>query len=256
VRGVWELVGLAGIFRREPKVIANSLAAHKAFEPLDRLSPTVEALGPKLEGKDMQDLDSLVAYGRREVESLPQVIRGRLIGELRAPARYDRTPLLEVNKELAPIEEAARHEPARAAERTLSASRVYLAGWEIISLVFLFAFLWSRPEADGQPMLWVGLALAALIAALGGLAIYTLRGRRVAGQYASTFDRAGNQYAAVLAKAGGQQVTYAMELRGEVMSPLLRLVAAQTAALSEQQAAVKAAQETAVTLAADVAALK
>ena len=255
-RGMWELVGLAGIFRREPKVVANRLAAHKALEPLDRLQPAIEALGPKLEGKDMQDLDSLVAYGRRELEALPPVIRGRLIGDLRVPAKYDRTPLLEVTKEVTPIEEAARLEPLRAAERTLSASRVYLAGWEIITLVFFFVFLWTRPEADGQPMLWVGLALAALIAALAGLVVYMVRGRRAAGRYAGTLDRAGNQYAAVLAKAGGQQVTYAMELRREVTSPLLRLVAAQATALSEKRAAVKSAQESAMALAADVAALK
>ncbi|MFN8378624.1 MAG: dynamin family protein [Anaerolineae bacterium] len=256
VRGMWELVGLAGIFRREPKVIAKSLAAHKAFEPLDRLSPVVEALGPKLEGKDMQDLDSLVAYGRREVDALPPVIRGRLIGELRAPAKYDRSPLLNVNKELVPIEEAVRLEPTRAAERILSAARVYLAGWEIICLVFLFVFFWARPEAEGQPALWVGLALIALVAAVSGLVVYMVRGRGVAGQYASAFDRAGNQYAALLAKAGDQQVTYAMELRREVTSPLLRLVAAQTTALAEQQTAVKSAQDAAVALAADVAALK
>lgn len=255
-RGLWELVGLAGIFRREPKVIANSLAAHNALEPLGRLPALVEAVGPKLEGKDMQDLDSLVAYSRREVEALPPVIRGRLIGELRAPAKYDRSPLLEVNKNLLPIEEATRVEPAQAAEKSLSAARVYLAGWEIISLVFLFAFLWTRPETDGQPMLWVGLALLALLAALAGLMAYKGRGRRAADQFAGGFDRAGNQYAAVLAKAGDQQVNYAMELRREVTSPLLRLVAAQTAALAEQQTAVKTAQETAVALAADVAALK
>lgn len=256
VRGVWELVGLTGIFRREPRVAANSLKAHKAFEPFDRLPLAVEALGPKLEGKDMQDLDSLVAYARREVEALPPGIRGRLIGDLRAPAKYDRSPLLDVNKELVPIEEAARLEPARAAEKTLSAARVYLAGWEIICLAFLFAFLWTRPANEEQPMLWAGLALVALIAALAGLAVYMLRGRRVAGEYASAFDQAGNQYGALLAKAGEQQVTYSMELRREVTSPLLRLVAAQTAALAEQQTAVKAAQETAVALAADVAALK
>ena len=204
----------------------------------------------------MQDLDSLVAYSRREVESLPPVIRGRLIGELRAPAKYDRSPLLEVSKNLLPIEEATRVEPAQAAEKSLSAARVYLAGWEIISLVFLFAFLWTRPETDGQPMLWVGLALLALLAALAGLMAYKGRGRRAADQFAGGFDRAGNQYAAVLAKAGDQQVNYAMELRREVTSPLLRLVAAQTAALAEQQTAVKTAQETALAFAADVAALK
>ena len=255
-RGAYELVGLAGVFRREPKVVANALAAHKTFEPLDRLQPAVEALGPKLEGKDMSDLQSLVTYARREVDALPADIRGRLIGDLRAPAGYDRTPLLNVNRDLRPIEESARMAPMQAAERSLSAARVYLAGWEILALVFFIAILLARPEADGQPALWVGMAALAVLACIAGLAAYVVSGRRAAGAFAQAQNRAGNQAAAVLAKAGDQQVTYAMGLRREVSAPLLRLVTAQTAALAEQQTALKAATDSATALAADVAALK
>jgi hypothetical protein len=144
----------------------------------------------------------------------------------------------------------------RVAENSLSAARVYLAGWEILALIFLFAFLWVRPEANGQPALWVGLALVAILAALAGLFAYVLKGRRAAGAYVEAQNRAGNQAAAVLAKAGDQQVTYAMSLRREVAAPLLRVVSAQTAALAEQQSALKSATDTATALTTDVAALK
>lgn len=255
-RGMFELVGLAGIMRREPRVVANAFGAQKVTEPLDRLSGVVEALGPKLEGKDMQDIDSLVAYARREVEGLPVEIRARLIGDLRAPARYDRSALLGVTNELREIEEQSTRGPLVAAEKPLSAARVYLAGWGLVALAFLIAFLAARPETPEMPALWVGLALLALVAFLIGLFAYVLRGRQVAGAYAATLNRAGNRYAMALGKAGDQQVMYATGLRREVTAPLLRLVAAQSAALAEQQNALRDVQRDAAALAADVAALK
>jgi GTP-binding protein EngB required for normal cell division len=255
-RGLVELVGLTGLMRREPTVVANALKAHKVFEPLDHLPETVEPLGPRLEGKDLQDVEALVTYARKEVEALPPGIRGHLIGELRAPAKYERGALLTVAAELEPIEQAARTEPASRAEKALSAARVYLAGWELICLVFLAAFLFARPQAPDMPALWVGLALVALVAALLGLVAYVLRGRQMGGAFASTQDKAGNQYSAVLAKAGEQQVAYGMELRRAAAEPLLRLVTAQTTALEEQGRALKQVSDATVTLASDIAALK
>ncbi|HYO88289.1 MAG TPA: hypothetical protein VER79_06550, partial [Candidatus Limnocylindrales bacterium] len=138
----------------------------------------------------------------------------------------------------------------------LSAARVYLAGWEIISFTFLAAFLLVRPQAADMPALWVGLAMIALMAALAGLLAYVLRGRQAAGGFASAQDHAGNLYSAALAKAGEQQVAYGMELRRAAAEPLLRLVTAQTTALEDQGRALKQASEATVTLAADVAALR
>lgn len=255
-RGLIEIVGLAGFRRREAKVIANALTAHQAYEPLDHLPETAEPLGPKLEGKDLQDVESLVAYARREVEALPAGIRGHLIGDLRAPAKYERGALLTINAQLEPIEQDARTTPAMAAEKALGAARVYLAGWEIICIVFLAAFLTAQPQTQELPALWAGLALVALIAALGGLLAYVLRGRQMAGSFAAYQDRAGNQYSAVLAKAGEQQIAYGMELRRSATEPLLRLVTAQTAALEEQGRALKQASEATVALATDIASLK
>lgn len=255
-RGLTEIVGLAGLMRRPPRVVANALKTHKVFEPLDQLPETVEPLGPRLEGKDIQDVESLVAYARKEVEALPPGIRGHLIGELRAPGKYERGALLTVNQQLEPIEQDARNTPVLAAEKNLSTARVYLAGWEIISLTFFAAFLLVRPQAQDMPALWVGLALIALVAILGGLVAYVLRGRQAAGGFAAAQDRAGNQYSAALGKAGEQQVAYGMELRRAAAGPLLRLVTAQSAALEEQGRTLKQASEATVKLAGDVAALK
>lgn len=255
-RGFAEIIGLAGLRRRQPRIVANTLKAHQAFEPLDNLFETVEPLGPKLEGKDLQDVESLVTYARREVEALPAGIRGHLIGDLRVPAKYERGALLTVNAQLEPIEQDARTAPAAIAEKVLSTARVYLAGWEMICLVFALAFMIAQPQTAEMPALWAGLALAALIAALIGLLVYVLRGRQMAGSFATALDRAGNQYSAVLAKAGEQQVAYGMELRRAAAEPLLRLVAAQTTALEEQARALKQAGDAIVTLASDIASLK
>jgi len=109
-RGILELVGLSGLLRRalDEGYVRKAFDQHKAFEPINELPATVDKLGPRLEGKDMQDMDDLVKYARREVEGLPPNIRDKVIGNLQAPMQYDRAPLQQVRPELEVIENEAR----------------------------------------------------------------------------------------------------------------------------------------------------
>src|SRR5436190_529650 len=58
-RGLTELTGLARLFRRgaEPSFVKTAFEHHKTFEPVAQLPEIVNKLGPRLEGRDLQDLD-------------------------------------------------------------------------------------------------------------------------------------------------------------------------------------------------------
>jgi len=80
--GILELIGLTGLLRRGPSnsLVKEVFERHRAFEPLDELAATVDKLGPRLEGKDLQDIDDLVKYARKEIDGLPSTISTKVIG--------------------------------------------------------------------------------------------------------------------------------------------------------------------------------
>src|SRR5260221_227228 len=96
-----ELTGLARFIRRFGTRTAaqNAFQNFKVSEPLDQIPAIVDRLGPRLEGRDVKDIDDLVAYNRRETEQLPEAVQQKLVRNLQAPATSDRT-LLGVEAEL------------------------------------------------------------------------------------------------------------------------------------------------------------
>ncbi|MBP6298663.1 MAG: dynamin family protein, partial [Anaerolineae bacterium] len=104
-RGVFEIIGLARLFRRgkTPNYILASFQNNKVFEPLDELPAVIDKLAPRLEGRDLQDLDQLVGYTTREIGGLPDAIRQKVIGAPQAPVVYERRSLHEVRPSLTDI---------------------------------------------------------------------------------------------------------------------------------------------------------
>src|SRR5258707_3143004 len=105
-----ELTGLARFIR----LFGTRTAAQNAFqnfkvsEPLDQIAAIVDRLGPRLEGRDVKDMDDLVAYTKREVEQLPAGLQQRGVGKLQAPATYDPGPLRGARAGLLAIVRKAR----------------------------------------------------------------------------------------------------------------------------------------------------
>ena len=93
--GALNLIGIAQIGRRlgQRTPARTAFEAAKVAEPLDKLPLLIEALGPRIEGRDLKDLDDLVTYTRREMGALPDFLQNKLVGKLEVPTSYDRSLL-------------------------------------------------------------------------------------------------------------------------------------------------------------------
>jgi GTP-binding protein EngB required for normal cell division len=252
MRGFGELTGLSRISRRGGSYTRNAFEVRKVFEPLDELPIVVGRLGPRLEGKDVQDVEALVKYARREIDALPSGIKTKVIGTVQAPAQYDRKALQDIREDLETIESEARVFETERLERIVRNSLLYLAAYEVLVLVLMvFALAVVTPPPD-QPLLPVGIILIFVGLALLGLAYLPLRGRILATAYANRLTRLQNRYLEVLTKAAQEQVAYGMQLRRDAVLPLTRLIDAQTQIQQEQLGKLQAAGQEMVKIEAEL----
>lgn len=243
--GVLELVGLSGIVRRGGKSYTQiAFGRHKVFEPIAQLSHATDKLGPRLEGKDIQDVDDLVKYARREIEHLPDSLRTKVIGNVQAPIKYDRTALQEVRPLLESIEiEALQVETGRL-EQILRNSMLYLAVFEVLLLIFGVAMLSGGANflpPDQRQLAWL---IVLFLVGLGVLALLfmPLRGRLLESSYTNRMLKLQMRYIEALSKAADKQLDYGMRLRRDAVQPLTHLIDAQTQIHVDQLAELQAAE--------------
>ena len=245
-RGVLELVGIAGLLRRGESsgYVRAAFEQHKVFEPIAELPTVVDKLGPRLEGKDMQDMDDLVKYARREVEALPPSIREKVIGNLQVPMQYDREALQKVRPDLEAIENEARTVETRKLEQTLRNTLLYLAVWEILLLVLaIFILAVPGPIITEQPQSDLVALIVLLVLGVLGLALVTLRGRLLQTAYMNRMLTLQARYVDTLSKATDKQIAFGTQLRQDAIGPLTRLIEAQTTIQKEQLNELQAAEQ-------------
>jgi len=256
-RGLLELIGLGGVARRmRGDYVQAAFAEVKAFEPIDELAGIVDKLAPRLEGKDIQDIDDLVKYSRREIDALPDAIRGKVIGDVKAPVQYERQALQALRPELDAIEDEARVVETRSLERTVRNTLLYLAAWEVLVIVILVFLMRSGTMfSDGQESLQLILFFLVLGAGIAGLALLPLRGRFLASAHANRIDKLQARYVETIGKATEKQIDYGTQLRRAAVAPLTRLVEAQTGIQSEQLRSLQEAQQEIVKIEGELAGL-
>jgi len=234
-RGLFELTGIARLLRRgkTPNYVLQAFESQKVFDPLVELPPVADKLAPRLEGRDLKDLDELVAYTVREINGLPEAIQQKVIGAPQAPMVYDRKALQEIRPTLAILEADAR---TLETDRFAVASRqaiIALALWEVLLLVFGVAILGSGILGENSQ---TALIVVVLLLGLGmlGLVVVPLAGRVMAARYATRIYEKQQAYLDKFSAAADSQIEYGMRLRHDVASPLTRLVEAQVGVQSEQ----------------------
>ncbi|MCC6612032.1 MAG: dynamin family protein [Anaerolineae bacterium] len=244
-RGLLELIGLGGVARRmRGDYVQAAFAEVKAFEPIDELAGVVDKLAPRLEGKDIQDIDDLVKYSRREIDALPDAIRSKVIGDVKPPVQYEREALQALRPQLDAIEDEARVVETRGLERTVRNTLLYLAAWEVLVIVILIFLMRSGSMfSDGQETLQLILFFVVLGAGIAGLALLPLRGRFLASAHANRIDKLQARYVDTIGKAAEKQIDYGMQLRRAAVAPLTRLVEAQTGIQGEQLRSLQEAQQ-------------
>lgn len=257
-RGLVELVGLGRLARRSQggSYIGAAFEQHKAFEPINELPEVQGKLGPRLEGKDVQDIDDLVKYARREIDALPPTLQSKVIGTVQAPLQYDRVALQAIRPELETIENEARVIETGKLERSLANSLLFLAFWEVLMVVAIIALLnfWGNVGTQ-LPNLPVILLIVLLALALLGFAIMPLRGRALEAAYTAHMLQLQARYLEALRRAADKQIEYSMTLRRDSLAPLMRVIEAQSQIHTEQLARLQAAQQQMTRIEGDLAAM-
>ncbi|MFN8372221.1 MAG: dynamin family protein [Anaerolineae bacterium] len=252
-RGVLELIGVAGIMRRMrgKTDLDEVFARHKALEPIEEAATITDKLGPRLEGRDVQDIDSLVKYAQKEIDGLPEAIRSKVIGNVRAPLQYERGSLQQVRNELEEIKDEARKLETKKLEDGWRNALLFLGAYELFMLILLIALisLWGALAAQTNQASTPIIALVVLLGlALLGLAIMPLRGRMLANQRAARLETLQKRYIDALNKAAGKQVSYGMQLRRDAVAPLTRLIEAQVNIQTEQLNKLQSAEREMVSI--------
>ncbi len=255
-RGVMELIGLSGLARAGVRGSYTQAAfeKHKVFEPVRELTTISDRLAPRLEGRDVQDLDDLVKYARREIEGLPPVIRGKVIGTVQAPIKYDRSALLSIRKDLDAMQEEAQVVETEGIERALRNTLLYVAAYELVLMVFvlftLLAFPIGTPDSPFIPTILVLLGLALL-----GLAFLPLRGRMLENAWRMRLKGIENRYIESMTTAANKQIAYGLQLRRDAVAPLTRVIEAQTETQMEQMKRLESAGKDILAIQAAAAAM-
>ncbi|MAS34608.1 MAG: hypothetical protein CL610_11410 [Anaerolineaceae bacterium] len=233
-RGLFELLGLSGVLKRGRGGAGYTqlmFQRHQAFEPINDLSSIVDKLGPRMEGKDIQDMDDLVKYAQREIKDLPPAIREKVIGEVRAPLQYDRRILQQTRPPLEAIENEARTVETEKLDRILRNTTLYLVVYEILLLLAgLFIGQVYVTQIESLPLLIILVIGLAVL----GLVFIPLRGRMVESAYTNQMLALQKRYIDVVRDAAQKQMEYGLQQRRDVIGPLTRLIEAQTTIQREQ----------------------
>jgi small GTP-binding protein len=241
-RGVMELIGLSGLARARTggSYIQAAFEQHKVFDAVRELTVISDRLAPRLEGRDVQDLDDLVKYARREIEGLPPAIRSKVIGTVQAPIRYDRSALLNIRKDLDALQEEAQVMEPETIERALRNTLLYIAAYELVLLVFILfvvaAFPVGLPDSPFVPLMLILFGLAVL-----GLAFLPLRGRMLENEWRRRLAGIEKRYIETMTTAASKQINYGVQLRRDAVAPLTRVIEAQTETQTEQMKRLQAA---------------
>ncbi|NLE51903.1 MAG: hypothetical protein GX613_10905 [Chloroflexi bacterium] len=232
--GIGELLGFGGLMRRfgGRTRVESVLDEHRVQETFARIPPLVDKLGPRLESRDLQDIDDLVDYTRGAVKELPPSLSDKVIGRIQTPLRYDARFVRDARGRLDELLRDSQRFELERLDRTLRSTLVLLALWQILALglmivVGVTAFSGTTPDA-AQLLLVFGLGLILIIV---GLALVPLRGWLLRRAYQRRVQANREEYLRLLRGAASELLGYGVQLRKDATAPFTRLVESQSEVL-------------------------
>lgn len=232
--GIGELLGLGGLFRRfgGRTRVESVLDEHRVMDTFARIPPLVDKLGPRLESRDLQDIDDLVDYTRGAVQELPPSLSDKVIGRIQTPLRYDARFIRDRRDRLDELLRDSQRFELERLDRTLRSTLVLLALWEILALALMIvvsvtAFSGVTPDA-AQVLLVFGIGLILIVA---GLALVPLRGWLLRRAYLRRLHANREEYLRLLRDASSELIAYGVQLRQDATAPFTRLVESQSEVL-------------------------
>jgi len=229
--GIGELLGLGGLFRRfgGRTRVESVLDEHRVMDTFARIPPLVDKLGPRLESRDLQDIDDLVDYTRGAVKELPPSLSDKVIGRIQTPLRYEASFIRDKRDRLDELLRDSQRFELERLDRTLRSTLVLLALWEILALALMIvvsvtAFSGATPDA-AQVLLVFGLGLILIIA---GLALVPLRGWLLKRAYLRRLHTNREEYLRLLRDSSAELIAYGVQLRQDATAPFTRLIESQS----------------------------
>lgn len=228
--GLGELIGIGRLVRRfrGQTRAENAFEVHKVRDSLQQIPKVVERLGPRLEGRDLQDIDDLVDYTRQAVNNLPPSLSDKVIGRIQTPLRYERSFLREVSGSLDVILRRAERFETERLDRTLRNWLIILALWEILTLIVVSVVTVSV-FSDATP----DAAMIILVFAIGigsvllGLGLIPLRGWLLSRAYQDRLGKSQDEYLDTLRRATNELIAHGVQLRRDATAPFTRLIESQ-----------------------------
>jgi hypothetical protein len=239
VGGLGEIVGIGRLVRRFRNQTRAETAfdEHKVRETLQQIPKVADRLGPRLEGRDLEDIDGLVDYTRNAVQALPPNLSNKVIGRIQTPFRYERSFLREVQGPLQDIlREAERFETGHL-DRTLRNTLIILGLWEMLSACMILAVIAGAasaitPDASGILLVFaLGIGVVIL-----GLMLVPVRGWFLRKNYERRIRGHRDDYLRTLRLATGDLIAHGVQLRRDATAPFTRLVESQGELLEELRA--------------------
>lgn len=227
--GLGEMIGIARLFRRfgAQTHAQNAFAQHKVEEPLAQIPNLVDRLAPRLEGRDIRDVEDLVLYTKQELERLPNALQAKVIGTLSAPQSYDRNILKSARETLQAHLEQARTTEFKTIDNAVRNTIVALSVYVLIVLLIGIFLIVITTATGAQAGVWLLSALMVLALIIGGVSVMPLRGALMANAYARRMDAVRRAYQDALSKAAAEQLDYGRQLRQDAVAPFLRMVESQ-----------------------------
>ncbi len=253
IAGLGELIGLAGVARRlgARSFAAAAFEAHEVLGPLDELPRIVNELGPRLESRDLQDMDDLAVYANDAIKALPESLQAKVIGEVRPPVAYNREPLRRIRDDLDAIMNEARQVETGRLDRAVRNALIMLAGWEV-AVVIALALVVSMLSFEENVWLPILLVLGTLALMFLGVALMAFRGHLLARGYAARLFALSQRYQETIREAADEQIAYGVRLRGDVVAPFTRLISAQASLLAEVAGDLRAIEDELAAFASEI----
>jgi small GTP-binding protein len=256
IGSIIELLGLARLIRRFGAMTPAQKAfeTHKVNEPLDQLPAIVDRLGPRLEGRDVKDIDDLIAYTRREIAQLPGSLQQKIVGKLEVPMTYDRSIVSNAREGVMKTIDKARTIEFKHIDQAVRNWLVFLGAYELV--IIIAAVIAAISLSGSQNGNWLLLLLVIIVLWLAGLFVLPVRGALMAQAYGRRMLGIEAELEKTLNRTAQEQIEAGIRLRNDAVAPFMRLVDAQISQVDQLKAELEGHEQGLVTLEKELGGLR
>lgn len=256
--GIGEAFGILRIFRRfgVKTPAKTAFDTRKVAEPLDEIMPLADRLGPRLEGRDVKDVDDLILYAKREIERLPGALQAKVIGKLEPPTTYDRAMMKQARATLATTLEGAQVTEFKRIDEAVRNTIVLLGVYVVVVILIGVLLLVAAASGAGEGGAWLLMVLLTAVLIVGGITAMPLRGLIMQRRYAATLKDVQKAFSEHIKKAAVEQIGFGRQMRQDAIAPFLRMVEAQLSEADAVKNALSGHTQALTTLEAELGTLK